>query len=362
MADVRSLLRTELATRRITHPFASYSATGTLSCNLCKQSIKSHSLWETHLRSSSHLARVSQHQQQTRSALSGPENGSKKRRLDDEGGVEDDISAENREKRQRKSVDGRPTEEGLVTEESLVEDDDSQRDDEEEDRDEEYGPAETGEAKLSPAKEVDEDEWAAFEQDIAQVAAVDPLVEVKNPRNVLDATAVISAPALSASELQRLQKGDAGGQKDGESALDEKRRRAREEEESEREEARRRLEEEWDVMHSYEERVRRLKMRREELRHQRHGNGDTADGEADGAGAGGAVRRDDDDGGGDRAGEDEDDTNDGLRPGGVKKRASGSDRQQKTTTSNENDDGRGEEASESEESDEEEWNSRWDPF
>ncbi|KAI9883200.1 MAG: hypothetical protein M1823_005040 [Watsoniomyces obsoletus] len=338
MADVRALLRSELATRRITHPYASYSGAGTLSCNLCKQAIKSHSLWETHLRAASHLARVSQQQQQT---TSGPENGSKKRRLDEGGDDEEDVSGDGREKRRRRSVDGQ--------ESNVADEEDLHRN-----NNEGNSPAKPAEAESTQEKQIDvnEDEWAAFEQDIAQVATI----ESQNAMNALNASTVISAPALSASELQNRRKGDARGEKnEGESELEEKRRKAKEEEEAEREDARRRLEEEWEVMHSYEERVKRLKMRREELRLTRHDGG----GDHGAAGAGDALR-----GGG--GGEDdvdaemgeEDGSRDDVQP---PRTGSGARVGRQGVAAEENDKEGGENESD-EDDEEEEWNSRWDPF
>lgn len=60
MADVRSLFRQQRAARRIDHPHAAYSESGKLSCSLCKDAIKAESLWEQHLKSSSHRQRAQQ--------------------------------------------------------------------------------------------------------------------------------------------------------------------------------------------------------------------------------------------------------------------------------------------------------------
>jgi zinc finger protein 830 len=108
----------------------------------------------------------------------------------------------------------------------------------------------THEVPSRPDANVDEDEWAAFEADIA-AAEVVPAAMVGNGEGV------ISAPAMTAAELKA---------KDAEE--DNKRRRERLEAEAEgdKEDAARKLEEEFEEMESLEERVRRLREKREALR------------------------------------------------------------------------------------------------
>ncbi|KAL6408177.1 hypothetical protein AUP68_08026 [Ilyonectria robusta] len=60
MADVRSLLRQQRAARRIEHPHAAYSEAGKLLCTLCHDHIKTESLWDGHIQSDSHKARLLQ--------------------------------------------------------------------------------------------------------------------------------------------------------------------------------------------------------------------------------------------------------------------------------------------------------------
>ncbi|QUC21043.1 uncharacterized protein UV8b_05284 [Ustilaginoidea virens] len=60
MADVRSLLRQQRAARRIEHPFAAYSDAGKLLCTLCRQYLKTESLWDTHLLSQGHRQSLQQ--------------------------------------------------------------------------------------------------------------------------------------------------------------------------------------------------------------------------------------------------------------------------------------------------------------
>lgn len=93
--------------------------------------------------------------------------------------------------------------------------------------------------------DVDEDEWAAFEADIA--AAEAPTAD----------DAVISAPAMSAAELAA---------KSAEETNAQRRERQEAELEGDKEDAARKLEEEFDEMQGLEERVKRMKEKREALR------------------------------------------------------------------------------------------------
>jgi zinc finger protein 830 len=109
-------------------------------------------------------------------------------------------------------------------------------------------PAKTPEIGSGPVPPkvptIDEDEWAAFEADIAATEV--PVAE-----------AVISAPAISAAEL-------AAKSREEESAQRKERQAA--EMEGDKEDAARKLEEEFEEMGELEERVRKLKEKREALR------------------------------------------------------------------------------------------------
>jgi hypothetical protein len=109
-------------------------------------------------------------------------------------------------------------------------------------------PAETT-AEPQP-QNIDEDEWAAFEREVAA-----PSRAPQKPAAVA-AAATISAAPVSAEELVALQ----------ESEKESLRRNREAEAEGEREDAARFLEEEFDEMEQLEERVRRLKHMREQLR------------------------------------------------------------------------------------------------
>ena len=58
MADVRSLLKQTRLSRRITHPYAKYTAQGVLYCTACSQKIASEALWKTHITSTQHKEKV----------------------------------------------------------------------------------------------------------------------------------------------------------------------------------------------------------------------------------------------------------------------------------------------------------------
>jgi hypothetical protein len=102
-------------------------------------------------------------------------------------------------------------------------------------------------ADIPKRPDVDEDEWAAFEADIA--AAEVPTTNYDD--------GVISAPAMSAAELAAKEKEE-----------DNKRKRERHEAELEgdKEDAARKLEDEFEEMESLEQRVKRLREKREALR------------------------------------------------------------------------------------------------
>ncbi|KAF7163766.1 hypothetical protein CNMCM5623_008524 [Aspergillus felis] len=100
---------------------------------------------------------------------------------------------------------------------------------------------------------IDEDEWAAFERDV-----VAPTRMPQAPAAVA-AAATISAAPISAEQLAAQQEAEKG------TSI-----QAREAEiEGEREDAARFLEDEFDEMEQLEERIRRLKHKREELRQKR---------------------------------------------------------------------------------------------
>ena len=99
---------------------------------------------------------------------------------------------------------------------------------------------------------VDEDEWAAFERDVAT-----PPPETAGYNATVLAEATISAAPMTAAQLQA---------QSGEESSQQRRALKEAEIEGEQEDAARRLEEEFDEMEEYENRVKRLKEKRESLR------------------------------------------------------------------------------------------------
>ena len=105
-----------------------------------------------------------------------------------------------------------------------------------------------------PEPNVDEDEWAAFQADIAAAERV--AIPVSAPI-VRTGEGVISAPAMTAAELKA---------KDEEENNKRRRERLEAEAEGDKEDAARKLEEEFEEMESLEQRVRSLREKREALR------------------------------------------------------------------------------------------------
>lgn len=239
MADVRSLLKNERAARRITHKYASYSPTGTLLCIVCHLQLKSESLWDGHLRSAGHLMKLQK--QQVKEQDSTPEpapaiDGNKKKRKASEG--EEAIRKRSRAANglpegffdpgaepQPEAPPAQPTTEIRIPSRPAT-------------------PAKAMEA-AQKQPDVDEDEWAAFEADIA--AAEAPAAE----------DVVISAPAMSAADLAAKSLEETNAQ-----------RKEREEAELEgdKEDAARKLEDEFEEMEGLEHRVRKMREKREALR------------------------------------------------------------------------------------------------
>lgn len=58
MADVRALLKAKRQEARVTHPYASYNASGALRCIACGATVKFASAWEGHLGSKAHRVAV----------------------------------------------------------------------------------------------------------------------------------------------------------------------------------------------------------------------------------------------------------------------------------------------------------------
>ena len=276
-ADVRSLLRNERLARRIDDPHASYSSGGRLSCTVCNVNLKADSLWQPHTKSKEHRRRLqlalsnasalpsrpadtgpgpSSEQPPQIQAADGPAtaNGdtgdlnqdtsqSKKRKADDS---EEEVEGGSERHKKARQAPALPVEFLEAAQPQAPPTTTLTQ----------HGPAESSlnapmaaPAATEPAT-VDEDEWAAFQRDVAALPS-------PPPHNTLAAPATIEAAPVSAAEL--------AAQSREEESMQRKERK-QEEAEAEAEDAKQRLEEEFDEMERLEERVKRLKEKREALR------------------------------------------------------------------------------------------------
>lgn len=235
MTDVRQLLRAERASRRITHPHASYTPDGKLLCNLCETFVKSETQWQSHLHSTQHVLRSQKAKDARERDLRGA--GTKRK-------------AEN-----SPELEGSPEDEEQGRGPKAVKFD---IDAAEEEPAEEIPAATNGiprheEEQPPPAAEpFDEAELLAFERELAALES-----EPTNIPSALNATATISAAPLTAEQL--------AAQATEEQSTRQRGRRDVEVE-AEKEDAERVLEEEFEEMKGLEERVKRLRERREMLR------------------------------------------------------------------------------------------------
>jgi zinc finger protein 830 len=272
MADVRALLAAERSSRRLTHPDISYTKSGLIQCTVCHLNIRSESLWEGHLKSANHRKNAS-------AALDAVP-VSKKRK------VEDDVDTLQRDEETRKKnksvrikgvpegffdaglkgdggveAEASPVEEAEPDDPTITIDSGSRAEDPSAlpsdgsafqpvnpDADPSAPPA------PAPPHTVDEDEWAAFERDLAPLTRSPPPALAST--TTLYAATTISAPALSAAEIE--------AQKAQQSSSTRRDREAEAQDEKEESEAR--LQDEFAVMEEMEERVRKLREKREALR------------------------------------------------------------------------------------------------
>lgn len=221
MADVRALLRAERANRRVTHPQASYTKDKLL-CNLCDLPIKSEAAWQSHLHSTGHTLRLNRMQEVEVTRKTESESGSKKRKAETL-----DSPAPDERKKARPTID-------------------------EEDAVDLHVKAPTiGMPSSTAIAEVFDDEYAAFEREMAELDSA-PAVP-----SALYAAATISAAPMSAADVAAQAREEQSAQRGRRDA----------EIEDEREDAVRLLEDELNEMEGLEERVRKLRERRDLLKH-----------------------------------------------------------------------------------------------
>lgn len=232
MTDVRQLLRAERASRRITHPHASYTSDGKLLCNLCETFVKSETQWQSHLHSTQHVLRSQKAKDARERDLRG---AGTKRKAENSPELEDASEDDQRGSKAAKMAVHVPEEEPA----------------------EEIPAATNGlphdNEKPAPAAEpFDEAELLAFERELAALES-----EPANIPSALNATATISAAPLTAEQLAAQATEEQSTRRRGRRDL---------EVEAEKEDAERVLEEEFEEMKGLEERVKRLRERREMLR------------------------------------------------------------------------------------------------
>ncbi|KAJ6265021.1 Zinc finger protein [Drechslerella dactyloides] len=284
-ADPRKLLAAARKYRRITSPYASYSLAGALFCNICSNTpIKSESLWDAHVASAQHKANVAR-KGGIPSGDAAAAGKSNKRPAETPSGHDRDGTTTKRLRTARADVknlalpvgffddDDDDDEEGIVSTGEVIEPDDEEEEEKTVDaRAPAAGPAgsklpadffSSKAASDQPNKMDDDtedldDEWAAFQADIAQTeeaAKGDPSAAA--PTANTQSSHTISAPALSAAEIQQQQQQAA--ETDGA-------RTSRTIAEEEMEDARAAMADFFDEQSSLEERVQKLKQRREMLR------------------------------------------------------------------------------------------------
>lgn len=259
MADVRALLAAERQSRRIKHPALTYTKTGALICNVCQLNVKSESLWDGHLRSANH-------KKNARAAEEAASRSLKRRRDEDEDEdrqdrTDADLDRRKMPKSRAASLAEKQAQVTFQEEPEVIPDvpavpvsahasDDKSRGPEivEQTQEEHVSVSAPENSVTVPADTaVDEDEWAAFERDIA------PLAQAESTAPTDYSSATISAAPVSAAELAEQQAED-------------KRKQAELTAEDEQEDERGRMEEEFEIMEEMEERVRKLKEMRERLR------------------------------------------------------------------------------------------------
>ncbi|KAI6897917.1 hypothetical protein KC318_g11130 [Hortaea werneckii] len=244
MADVRSMLRAERASRRITHPNASYTSDGRLLCNLCEMMIKSEAAWQGHLHSTGHTLRLDRAREAA--AARNVESTGKKRKAE----TLDSPSPDDK-KRARSAGEEAPNTDRQAVEEGGDGDGDI------------AAPATAGVNEARPTEvlsnggapptaddAVDEAELAAFERELAAME------QPSDAAAAIQADATISAAPLTAEELAAQAREEQSAQ----------RGRRDVELEDEREDAALALQEEFEGMDSLEQRLQKLREKREALR------------------------------------------------------------------------------------------------
>ncbi|GAM89928.1 hypothetical protein ANO11243_079680 [Dothideomycetidae sp. 11243] len=244
MADVRSLLKSERANRRIVHPFARYSDSGKLTCSLCDIVIKVDSAWKGHIRTPDHAKRA------LRAAEASAQQNNKKRKADSESDSED-----TRKRKRGADTDSEDESVGMHGASAKVRFADAAEDAGSGDGSSEPMQDASAEAPTTSITAASEDnpdddpEWLELQRMVRETNA-----PASAPDPYLGAT--ISAAPMTAGEVAAQAREEQSTQRQEREA----------EEEADMEDAAQALEDEFDEMNELEERVRRLREKREALR------------------------------------------------------------------------------------------------
>ena len=247
--DVRSLLKSERDARKIKHPHAHYSSSGQLLCSVCRFPIKSSKLWDSHIRSEQHLVQVKQ-LRQDRATDTHPDTtvASRKRKAPVE------------EEQERKRVRSEHSPDQDLQQSFTVSQGDNGKDAgvEMSSTGMTHDSAqEDGEAKMDGG-EVDQDEWAAFEREMAGLEDSDG---AKPVAAAYDAAPSISVAPMSAAELAAQAREEQSAQRGGREA----------ELEDEKEDAEQQMDEEMGRMAQLDEKMRIWRERREAMKQAKPG-------------------------------------------------------------------------------------------
>ncbi|KAN0138906.1 hypothetical protein V8E53_003294 [Lactarius tabidus] len=186
MADVRALLKAKRQEARVTHPYASYNASGALRCAVCGAAVKFASAWEGHLGSKAHRVAVANLRAKEEAAAAAASRAAlSKRSAEDDAGdaqmdVEGDAEVDVQPKAKRQRTEEREVDEPTSTTFPADFFSDPSRapptQEDDEDDDEEMGETATVAAAPPPPKSQFDLEWAAFERDLQglQKPVLDP--------------------------------------------------------------------------------------------------------------------------------------------------------------------------------------------
>lgn len=212
MAD-RALLKAARASRRVAHPNASYTSDGKLLCHLCELPVKTEAAWQAHLHSTQHTLRHSRAQDAAASRNTEPTG----------------------KKRKASSLDSPAPDERKKARSAMEEDE---------------APSIPQRAPSQQQDTIEDAEFAAFEREMAE------LQQAQSAEATLKAAATISAAPMTAQDVAAQAREEQSAQRGKRDV----------ELEGEKEDALRLLEDEFEEMEVLEERVRRLRERREALR------------------------------------------------------------------------------------------------